>query len=132
LFICLIIASSRTIAAAAREIAISSPVKTARSEPADVCSADVASGASGLSPASLRAPLATGTATAAVIHHHPSTVPVVLPVMVLQAPSQSLIVIGTAPLAARYPAAAFRFGDLASMAVIDSGPMVGSRFDSSR
>jgi hypothetical protein len=36
-------------------------------------------------------------------------------VLILQTPSRSMIEIGTAPLAARYATAAFRFGDRASI-----------------
>jgi hypothetical protein len=45
---------------------------------------------------------------------------VVVPVLMLQTPSHSMTLIGTAPLAARYATARFRFGAFASMAAVDT------------
>jgi hypothetical protein len=93
---------------------------------------------SGAAPANRRASAATGAASRSAIHHRAATVPVsasrdagsavraadcpaILPVLMLQTPSRNSVVtteIGTAPDAARYCSARFRFGDRASM--IDS------------
>ena len=113
----------------AREIATSSG-GVARSVAADRATAAVAVDRSGRSPASWRAALATGDAIAAVIHHRTvtalvispeQTLLVILPVLTLQTPSRSMMLIGTAPLRARYSAARFRFGAFASMGNVDSG-----------
>jgi hypothetical protein len=55
--------------------------------------------------------VATGAAIAAVIHHRAAMVPLILPVLMLQAPSRSMMLIGTAPLRARYSTARFLFGE---------------------
>jgi hypothetical protein len=74
-------------------------------------------------PALRRATLATGDAIRSLIHHVEIATrdfPSNRPVLMLQTPSCSMMVIGTAPLAARYATARFRFGAFASMAAVDT------------